>query len=285
MAASLMAEWLVAASLNQLLSQLNTLAPNRSRASDGSIGDEDHKKQGSASDHNPWYVLAGQPLVTARDFTHDPAGGLDCDKLAAALIEAKDIRVKYLIWRGRLMDARAVPGNGFRPWTWQPSSGHHQHLHLSVMANASAGDPRSWSLPGLSTQEEEMGLTPGEAGTLIEVRDNLRRLHDNLILGDRRKDRINIDLGYIRDTILTDVNGLKGAVGELRVRLDSLAGQLGDDEAKLLSAIRAQPTGGQVDVAELAAALAQLLPQDVTPDQIQDALRSVLRTGVDHEEN
>jgi hypothetical protein len=71
----------------------------------------------------------------------------------------------------------------------------------------------------------------------------------------------------------------------IEARLDALGGTLGDDEAKLLAAIRSQPTGGQVDVAQLAAALAPMLPAGTTPDQIQDALRSVLRTGVDDEEN
>lgn len=166
--------WRVAYSLDQLLKQINTLAPNRSKASDGSIGDAEHKKQGSASDHNPWFVLGGQALVTARDFTHDPANGLDCNKLAAALIAAKDPRIKYLIWQGRLIDSRAVAGNGYRPWTWQPSSGHHQHLHLSVMANASADDTRPWSLPGL-TEEDDMQLSE-----LIEFRPHVGGAPRNL---------------------------------------------------------------------------------------------------------
>jgi hypothetical protein len=140
--------WRVAYSLDKLLQQLNSLAPNRSRASDGSIGDAAHQAEGSASDHNPWY---GPGIVTARDFTHDPAGGLDCNKLAAALIASRDPRIKYLIWQGRIVDSRPE----FRPWTWQPSSGHYQHLHLSVMATASADDARPWSLPGL-TQEDDV---------------------------------------------------------------------------------------------------------------------------------
>lgn len=146
--------WRVARSLDTLLAQLNALAPKRSRASDGSIGDAAHQAQGSASDHNAWFVLAGQELVTARDITHDPANGLDCNKLAAALIASRDPRIKYIIWRGELTDSRAVAGNNYRPWTKQPSSGHYQHLHLSVMANASADDPRPWSLPGLIEEEE-----------------------------------------------------------------------------------------------------------------------------------
>lgn len=138
--------WRVARSLDQLLAQLNALAPNRSRASDGSIGDAAHQAEGSTSDHNPWY---GPGIVTARDFTHDPAGGLDCDELAAWLLAAKDPRIKYMIWRGRICDSRAQ----FNPWTWQSSSGHFQHLHLSVMPNASADDTRPWAL---GTSEDDV---------------------------------------------------------------------------------------------------------------------------------
>ncbi len=150
--------WRVARSLDQLLAQLNALAPNRSRASDGSIGDSAHQVDGSASDHNPWY---GPGIVTARDFTHDPGAGLDCNKLAAALIASRDPRIKYIIWQGRICDSRPQ----FWPWTWQPSAGHYQHLHLSVMDNATADDARPWVLPGLSadplpaTKEDDVALT------------------------------------------------------------------------------------------------------------------------------
>src|SRR5690606_30851968 len=89
--------WYVALSLETLRLQLNALFPNRSKASDGGIGDERH--QTSNSDHNPHVRdKNGRPVVTARDFTHDPANGLDCNKLAAALIAHKDPRIKYLIW-------------------------------------------------------------------------------------------------------------------------------------------------------------------------------------------
>lgn len=178
--------WRVARSLDQLLAQLNMLAPNRSRASDGSIGDAAHQLQGSASDHNPWY---GPGIVTARDFTHDPRNGLDCNKLAAALIASRDPRIKYIIWQGRICDSRAQSN----PWTWQPSSGHYQHLHLSVMANASADDARPWSLPGLI---EEDDMTPQE---LLGFKLYGRRRNDKTPKG---YDEYDVTLG----TLLMDIH-------------------------------------------------------------------------------
>lgn len=142
-----MASWIVAESLNQLLAQLNAVAPHRSKASDGSIGDAAHATRDS--DHNPWLVLGGQALVTARDFTNDPGGGLACQTLADALQRAKDPRVKYVIWNRRIMSGAAGPS----PWVWRPYTGinpHDHHLHLSVVADARCRDRRAWTLPGLA---------------------------------------------------------------------------------------------------------------------------------------
>ena len=132
--------WRVARSLDVLLGQLNARAPNRSKASDGAIGDAAHQTRDS--DHNPWY---GPGIVTARDFTHDPAGGLDGQWLADALVRGRDPRIKYIIWNRRILDTRPE----FHPWTWQPYSGtnqHTHHVHLSVAASPLCDDTRPWTL-------------------------------------------------------------------------------------------------------------------------------------------
>jgi putative peptidoglycan binding protein len=168
--------WRVARSLDQLLAQLNGIAPHRSKLSDGSIGDAAHATR--ASDHNPWY---GPGIVTARDYTHDPQGGLDCHRLATALVTAKDPRIKYVIWNRRIIDSRA----GQRPWQWVAYNGsnpHIKHLHLSVMANASCDDIRPWALPGLAPGDASTEPTPtggalqqgstGPAVTALQTRLN-----------------------------------------------------------------------------------------------------------------
>lgn len=67
-------------------------------------------------------------------------------------------------------------------------------------------------------------------------------------------------------------------------RLAALANDLTDDEAKILAAIRAQPTGGQVDVDALAVRLAPLIPAGATPEQVQEAVRRVFaRAGQEGE--
>lgn len=141
-----MAAWIVAESLDKLLDQLNALAPNRSKASDGSIGDAAHATRDS--DHNPWVVLAGQPLVTARDFTHDPGGGLDCAQLRDALLRSRDPRIKYLIFNRQITSG----ATGSSPWVSRAYSGanpHTKHLHLSVVADRRCRATNAWDLSGM----------------------------------------------------------------------------------------------------------------------------------------
>jgi hypothetical protein len=155
--------WRVAASLDQLLAQLNARAPSRSKASDGSIGDAAHA--GRASDHNPWLTVAGQRLVTARDFTHDPAGGLDCDDLAAALVASRDERIKYVIWNRRILSGAGGPDR----WTWRPYHGknpHTHHLHLSVVADARCQHRRPWVLSWTMAPARPL-LRQGDQGAAV----------------------------------------------------------------------------------------------------------------------
>lgn len=194
-----MAAWRVARSLDGLLAQLNTLAPRRSKASDGSIGDAAHASR--SSDHNPWLKISGQALVTARDFTHDPKNGLDCNKLADSLVKAKDPRVKYIIWNRRIIDSR--PGN--RPWQWVAYNGsnpHDKHLHLSVMDNASCESPAAWALPGLAsapapTQEDDM--YDADRARWVKLEADLR---GDLAKKQKQLDQLTADVAAIKAAVL-----------------------------------------------------------------------------------
>ena len=68
----------IAKSLGLLAATVNAAAPNRSKASDGWIGDASHAAR--KSDHNPNRTPGdGIPdgVVCALDITHDPANGCD----------------------------------------------------------------------------------------------------------------------------------------------------------------------------------------------------------------
>jgi hypothetical protein len=115
--------WKLAKSLETLRKQINEKYPNRSKVSDGTIGDTAHSSR--TSDHNP----NSRGDVCAFDLTHDPKNGVDCNKIAAALITGRDKRIKYLIWN------RQICSSVTAPWRWRTYTGsnpHTKHLHISV---------------------------------------------------------------------------------------------------------------------------------------------------------
>lgn len=139
--------WRVASSLEKLLLQINEMAPNRRKASDGGIGDDNHKNRNS--DHNPWVDFDGvRGVVTARDFTHDPARGCDAGVLAEQIRASRDPRVKYIIWNRRIANSSSI--GGAAPWAWRPYNGrnpHDHHVHISVLPEKAKYDSEQpWSI-------------------------------------------------------------------------------------------------------------------------------------------
>lgn len=141
--------WRAMGSLLVLRDQVNALAPNRDRASDGLVGDAAHASRDS--DHNPHDVEGvGRDIVTALDLTHDPAGGFDSFAFADVLRVNRDRRIKYVISNHRIFSAGT--------WTWRTYTGidpHINHVHVSVL-DAVISDTRTpWNLEGF-----DMALTP-----------------------------------------------------------------------------------------------------------------------------
>jgi hypothetical protein len=127
--------WRLAASLATLRAQVNTAWPERSKASDGTIGDAAHAAR--ASDHNP----NSRGVVCALDLTHDPAHGCDAGEIAEALRVSRNPRIKYVIWNRRLFSSLT------RPWEWREYDGlnpHTKHVHVSVTDETSDDFP--WAL-------------------------------------------------------------------------------------------------------------------------------------------
>lgn len=116
--------WRLAESLVKLRNQINSVAPKRNKASDGTIGDASHSAEGSGSQHNP----NAQGVVCAFDITNDPANGMNVQSLADNIAASKDSRVRYMIFNGQIM----VPTDG--GWVWKSFGGdpHRSHLHISV---------------------------------------------------------------------------------------------------------------------------------------------------------
>lgn len=114
-------EWRLAYSLEILRNQVNDAYPNRSKISDGTIGDASH--QAVPSDHNP----NTDGVVCALDITHDPAH-MNAHDLADELVQKPHPDCKYVISNYRI----AGPFTG---WNWGYYDGidpHDTHIHISV---------------------------------------------------------------------------------------------------------------------------------------------------------
>lgn len=124
-----------------LLGEINRRAPNRSKISDGGIGDARHSA--SVSDHNPCRCCR---VVTARDFTHDPKGGFDSYAFADWLrdrVLAGEQRVKYVISNKKIFSGhgQAHPAARWRIYTGK--NAHAHHVHVSVRHDLK-DDDRPW---------------------------------------------------------------------------------------------------------------------------------------------
>lgn len=144
-----------APALDRLRAEVNAKWPNRSKASDGLLGNAAHSAR--TSDHNP----NAHGSVNAMDVT---ASGIDTDVLIAAA--KKHPSVRYIIHKSRIMN-RDI-GN-FRPryYGGKGKNPHNTHVHISLYQRRSAeDDTRSWGLgkPSSSTPAKpkpSKGKAPG----------------------------------------------------------------------------------------------------------------------------
>jgi hypothetical protein len=170
--------WRVARSLDVLLAQVNDLAPHRYTVSDGSIGDAAHCP--GTSDHCAKDITGlGSDVVTARDFTHDPAHGADMGAISEAIRLSRDRRVAYVIFNRRIFSST------IRPYEWRPYEGsnpHTGHMHVSVVHNALADNTNEWEIGDMTTPADFLNA---ELANGITVRNALYttylRLPTNLV--------------------------------------------------------------------------------------------------------
>lgn len=142
--------WRLAKSLETLRNQVNEAYPNRSKASDGTIGDAAHAA--TASDHNP----NSQRVVCALDLTHDSNNGFDVHTLADRLRINRHPNLKYIISNSRICGA-------WTNWEWQRYTGinpHTSHAHFSVgvgpdgQSQPPYDDTTKWNIGGSMTKDQ-----------------------------------------------------------------------------------------------------------------------------------
>lgn len=118
--------WRLSKSAAQFREQIDDSYPDRSRKSDGTLGDLRH--QNRKSDHNP----DKNGWVRALDITADLGVGLDetadlVNQIRKYAKRAKKKRIAYIIYRGKI----ASPILGWRWRKYRGSNPHNAHFHLS----------------------------------------------------------------------------------------------------------------------------------------------------------
>ncbi len=142
-----------------LRGQVNAIAPYRSKASDGLVGDQNHE---TTSGHYPHYVAGvGSEIVTAWDVTNDPAGGCDSFALCEVLRRHRDKRIRYVISNRQVFYSYA---KGSRPaGAWGPYSGtsdpHSNHGHIQVLDEPISDTDTPWNLEGFEVMSEAEVIT------------------------------------------------------------------------------------------------------------------------------
>lgn len=150
--------WRIARSIDTLRRQVNARWPARDKASDGTIGDAKHSSR--KSDHNPNSL----GVVCAIDIDKDLSPTEKVDVVVNALVNSRDPRIKYIIWRGQILSSIV------QPWVWRRytgANGHFEHMHLSVSPDPNLyDDPREWNLGGevvpMPATEEYYFVQPGD---------------------------------------------------------------------------------------------------------------------------
>lgn len=176
--------WRLATSIEVLRKEVNAARPNRSKATDGTIGDVAHQNQGSGSDHNPWLNNTVRAWdITTADFTDTLAEWL---RLKGKAGDPRLVGGGMVIYQGRI-----ASDNG--DWEWRRYGGsdpHTSHIHLSVTRNPAYDSNAPWGVA------EALGsvLTPTEGAFLLSAEFDAIQAHLNAIndfLGLRLSETLN----------------------------------------------------------------------------------------------
>lgn len=162
--------WKPAPALVSILLDANRVAPHRSHASDGIIGDAAHAA--SASDHNP----DSRGIVHACDVTNDPAGGFDAwaqaHRVSQRISAGLETRVKYLVSNAGTGADQIFSKNP--TWAWRQNGSykteHRSHLHVSILYTEAAENDQtpffSADSAGGQTPQGDPPMTIAELGVI-----------------------------------------------------------------------------------------------------------------------
>ena len=234
--------------LVELRREFDAIAPGRSKASDGWIGDTAH--QAEVSDHNddevgkvPIHDADHVHEVHAADVTSDlRTPGLDrgdvIQQQLARCRSGAETRLRYMIYNRRIWEA----SNGWRQRAYTGPSPHTEHAHFSGSYDTSKeASTASWHL------EELIMPTVEEIAKAV----------------------------WSYNVALNGSYTARGAVYDSAVRSDAIKNTL---LPSVLAAVGKDPVDEVALAAALVPAIVAALPGvDVTPEQLQAAIVGALR--------
>lgn len=140
--------WYLAPSLARLRSQVDRRWPNRSKVSDGSIGDAAHTTR--ASDHNPDPKTG---VVRALDITTPQTA--QGKQIGEAILAAtwQDPRTFYVIWRRKIYYRGET-----KPRAYNGLNAHQNHIHVSIdrKKKSAETDTTNWKGLGMAYMSSPM---------------------------------------------------------------------------------------------------------------------------------
>jgi hypothetical protein len=163
--------------LGRLRTDLNRLAPNRDKSSDGTIGDTAH--QSRVSDHNddevgnvPIRDADGKHEVHAYDADVDlREPGLTMEMVVQHIVarcrSGAEKRLRYVIFNRRIWEA----SNGWRQRAYSGDNPHDKHAHFSSSyETAREADTSSWHLDELIEGSDDDMLLVKKGNTSEQVK-------------------------------------------------------------------------------------------------------------------
>ncbi|GIE75784.1 hypothetical protein Aph02nite_17340 [Actinoplanes philippinensis] len=169
-----MASWILVPCLDCLRDELNLIAPNRDKTTDGTIGDAAHQQH--VSDHNDDEV--GKVPIRDADSKHEVhAVDLDADlrtpgltmemvvqHIVARCRSGAEKRLRYVIYNRRIWEA----SNGWKQRDYDGDSPHTEHAHFSASyETAHEASTASWGLDELKG-EDDMLVRKGDSGEEVK---------------------------------------------------------------------------------------------------------------------
>lgn len=145
-----MSNWVLTKGLQHLRNEVDYAFPDRSKASDGTIGDAAHMAE--TSGHNPddtpgskaeYNDHDGIPEVRAWDCTSAFGDGVDAQDVVDHLRALPGLSsvIRYMIYNRKIYEA----SNGWKPAAYTGPSAHTEHIHFSGARSQAADNNNTYN--------------------------------------------------------------------------------------------------------------------------------------------